>query len=387
MAHGPRTGVSTLLDHLKRRIAREGALDIATYMAEALGHAEHGYYRRADPIGRTGDFTTAPEISQMFGELLGLWCVETWTRLGAPSPFVLAEFGPGRGTLMADALRAARVRPAFLDAMQLHLVETSLPLRAAQAERLAAYRPHWLDDAATLPAGPLIALGNEFLDALPIRQFERTNEGWRERGVAWQGDAQHLTFTVLPRGPDARAAAHVPVSAPMGAIVEVPAAAFAFIDSLARRLAATPGAALFIDYGHALAPDAPREWLGTLQAVTRHGPADPLADPGAHDLSAHVDFAALARAAREAGAAVHGPVVQGGFLERLGIHARADALMARADPKGRAAIAIAFHRLVAASAMGRLFKAMAIAHPATGAMPEFHGAERPDPLPGAPRDD
>ena len=379
--------MSALLDHLKGRIAREGALDIATYMAAALGHPEHGYYRRADPIGRGGDFTTAPEISQMFGELLGLWCVETWTRMGAPAPFVLAEFGPGRGTLMADALRAARVRPAFLDAMRLHLVETSAPLRAAQAERLAAHRPHWHDTAATLPDGPLIALGNEFLDALPIRQFEQTGDGWRERGVVWHDASQRLAFTRLPHRPDARATAHLPAAAPMGAIAEVPVAALDLVVALARRLAATGGAALFVDYGYALAPDAPREWSGSLQAVTRHGRADALADPGAHDLSAHVDFFALAQVARAAGAAVHGPATQGAFLEALGIHARADTLMARADPKGRAAIAVAFHRLVAPSAMGGLFKAMAIAHPALGAMPEFHGPAQPGPLPGAPRDD
>ena len=379
--------MNALLDHLKRRIAREGALDIATYMAEALGHPEHGYYRHATPIGRSGDFTTAPEISQMFGELLGLWCVETWTRMGAPAPFVLAEFGPGRGTLMADALRAARVRPAFLDAMRLHLIETSAPLRAAQAERLAAHHPHWHDTAATLPDGPLIALGNEFLDALPIRQFERTGEGWRERGVAWHDASQRLVFTRLPHGPDARAATHLPTAAPMGAIAEVPVAALELVVSLARRLTATGGAALFIDYGHALASDAAREWSGSLQAVMRHGPADALADPGAHDLSAHVDFFALALAARTAGATVHGPVNQGPFLEALGIHARADTLMAKADPKGRAAIAVTFHRLVAASAMGGLFKAMAIAHPALGVMPEFHGSAQSGPLPGAPRDD
>jgi NADH dehydrogenase [ubiquinone] 1 alpha subcomplex assembly factor 7 len=379
--------VNELLEHLKRRIAREGAIDIAEYMAECLGHPLYGYYRRGNPVGRTGDFTTAPEISQMFGELIGLWCVETWMRMGSPAPFVLAEFGPGRGTLMADALRAARVRTPFLAAMRLHLVETNEPLRAAQNEALHAFNPVWHETSSTVPPGPIIAIGNEFLDALPVRQFERTAQGWRERGIVWNEARAKLDIITLARAPEPDIEPYLPTGAPGGAIAEASDRALAFVSELGNRLAREGGAALLIDYGYALQPGAPREWTGSFQAVTRHGYADPVMSPGLHDLTAHVDFGALARAARATGAIVHGPTTQGAFLAALGIHARADSLMQRADARGRTGIAVALHRLIAGSAMGHLFKAMAIAHPGLGAMPEFAAPAHEGPLMDEPDGD
>ena len=179
----------TALDLLKRRIAASGPVTVAEFMRLALAGEGAGYYETHDPLGRADDFVTAPEISQMFGELIGLWCVDAWERAGAPDPFLLVELGPGRGTLMADALRAAKVRPAFLSAMRLHLVEISRPLRDAQEQRLGAFHPLWHDDTTTLPDGPALIVGNEFLDALPVHQFQMTEHGWRERGIDLTGDA------------------------------------------------------------------------------------------------------------------------------------------------------------------------------------------------------
>ena len=348
--------------HLRDILAREGEITVARYMAEALGHPEHGYYIRRDPLGEAGDFTTAPEISQMFGELLGLWCVETWERMGAPARVVLAELGPGRGTLMADALRAARGRLAFREALALHLVETSPALRADQARRLAGARAQWHEDIAQLPPGPTIVLANEFLDALPVRQFVRAPAGWRERVVVWNEDARHLEFSA-GRSATTENIPSLPREAPDGAIVEFAPAASALVATLARRFAAEGGAALFVDYGYALSPGEARNWSGSLQAVRRHAFVDPLSDPGECDLTAHVDFAALGEAAQIAGCRAHGPVTQGAFLSALGIAARAETLAATAEPQARAVIAAALHRLTAVREMGALFKAFAVSDP------------------------
>ncbi|MFN0042466.1 MAG: class I SAM-dependent methyltransferase [Alphaproteobacteria bacterium] len=356
--------------HLRNILAREGEITVARYMAEALGHSEHGYYIRRDPLGAAGDFTTAPEISQMFGELLGLWCVETWERMGAPARVVLAELGPGRGTLMADALRAARRRPAFREALALHLVETSPVLRAEQARRLVDAQAQWHEDVAQLPPGPAIVLANEFLDALPVRQFVRASTGWRERVVVWSENAQHFEFSAS-RSETAANIPFLPCKAPDGAIYEHAPAANTLVATLARRLAAEGGAALFVDYGYALSPDEARNWSGSLQAVRRHEFVDPLAEPGECDLTAHVDFAALREAARNAGGRAHGPVAQGAFLSALGIATRAESLAAKAEPQARAAIAAALHRLTAAREMGALFKAFAISDQHLGSLAGF----------------
>lgn len=308
-----------------------------------MGRANAAYYAERDPFA---DFTTAPEISQVFGELLGLWAAVTWQAMGQPGQVALVEAGPGRGTLMHDALRAIRrTTPEFAAALRVHLIETSPRLRQAQRERVPDAT--WHDDLAGVPHGPLLLLANEFLDALPIRQFVRTAGGWAERHV------QDGAF-VLVECKDPGLA-----SAQPGQVVECCDAARAFVASLAGRIARDGGAALALDYGPA--HSAPGD---SLQALRDGRPADPLADPGRADLTAHVDFAGLADTARQAGGAVHGPVPQGLFLARLGLFQRTDRL-ARGQPPARAvALVEAARRLAEPAVMGRLFKALALTHPA-----------------------
>lgn len=343
-------------DLIVRRIAESGPVSVADFMQLALAEPGIGYYATREPLGAAGDFITAPEISQMFGELIGLWCVDAWDRLGRPAPFILAELGPGRGTLMADALRAARLRPDFLGALRLHLVEISPALRAAQGAALGAHKPAWHDDVAALPEGPLIALGNEFLDALPIHQFERAPDGWRERAVT--AIAGMLDWTRLPPGPALDLLRPEHRDAPIGAIAEVSPAIRSLARQLGERLVRQGGVALFIDYGPA------RSGPGdSLQALRRHRPADPLRDAGEADLTAHVDFAAFADACVATGARVFGPVGQGAFLQMLGIEQRAAMLARSGSEADRGAIATALHRLIAPAQMGSLFKALALAAP------------------------
>jgi len=361
--------VNALEALIVRRIRAAGPITMADYMAEALGHPVHGYYMRGDPFGRAGDFTTAPEISQMFGELVGLWCVDTWRRMGAPGRAVLVELGPGRGTLMADALRAIAVDPAARAALDPHLVETSPALAAVQRARLAGAGATWHTGIGTVPEGPMVAIANELFDALPVRQVERTPAGWRERMVGVGPDGR-LTVALAPAA--TAAAMLVPASlrdAPSGAVAEMAPAALVLADALARRVAARVGAALIVDFGDETPAGRP-----TLQAVRGHARAEPLADPGEADLAAAVDFGALARAAREAGAAAWGPVPQGRFLHALGLGLRAERLRRRAAPEQAAAIDVAVRRLAAPEGMGTLFKALAIAHPALGTPAGFAGA-------------
>ncbi len=341
--------MTPLADLIRARIEAEGPLRLDAYMALCLSHPEYGYYTGRDPLGRAGDFVTAPEISQMFGELLGAWAAQVWVDRGHPDPFVLAELGPGRGTLMQDALRAAGALPGFRDAARVWLVETSPALRARQAEALSGAGARWAGEVGALPAGPLIALANEFFDALPVRQFQRTDALWRERRV---GSTQEgLAFVWDPPRADAALDARFG-GARDGAIVEVSAAAEAVAASLGRRIAADGGAALVVDYG---------AWDGvgdTLQAVRGHAPLGPLAAPGESDLTAHVRFRALAEAARPARAL--GPVPQGVFLERLGITARARALAQSPDAATGAAVAAAHRRLTHPAEMGNLFQVLAL---------------------------
>ncbi len=310
-----------------------------------MARANAAYYAARDPFGTAGDFTTAPEITQAFGECLGLWAAVTWVAMGRPEPVILAEAGPGRGTLMADALRAVgQMMPDFARAARLHLVETSPLLRQAQRARLPDAT--WHDTVEALPEGPMILLANEFLDALPIRQFVRRGGAWMERHVA-EG-----AFLERPASD-----APLPDRGEEGEVREVNEPARAIAAALGARLAGQGGAALLIDYG----PE--RSGPGdSLQAIRNRAPADPLADPGVADLTAHVDFAALAEAARAAGAGVHGPLPQGVFLARLGLHSRAAALAAADPGRGQRHI-LAATRLTAPEAMGRLFKAMVLCHP------------------------
>jgi NADH dehydrogenase [ubiquinone] 1 alpha subcomplex assembly factor 7 len=351
---------ASLQAHLAARIAAAGPISVACYMAAALLHPRWGYYATRDPLGARGDFITAPEVSQVFGELVGLWCVDFWQRLGAPDPFVLAELGPGRGTMMRDALRAARLVPAFTRAARLHLVERSAVLREVQASALQDAAPHFHDDAATLPPGPLILVANEFLDALPIRQYERVGRRWHERRIAC--DATGALGFVRDPAPTGE----IVGDAPEGSMRETRPAALAQAQALGMRLARDGGAALFIDYGHA------GDGCGdTLQAVCRHRRHDVLDAPGTADLTAHVDFAAFAAAATAAGARAWGPVTQGRFLGALGIAARTEALVLKATPGQAALLRSGTRRLVDPAAMGQLFKVVALTHPAAPAPAGF----------------
>lgn len=314
-------------ERLRRQIEAEGPISVAEYMAAANAY----YYATRDPLGAAGDFITAPEISQMFGELVGIWLADLWLRAGRPAGTAYVELGPGRGTLAADALRA--MRGAGLEP-PVELVETSPVLRRAQAERLPGAR--WHADAATLPeTGPLLVVANEFFDALPVRQFDGAG---RELRVGW-ADGRFVRDSAEP-------------------VVETSPASVAIAAALARRIARQGGAALIADYG----PDRPGRG-DTLQAVSRHGFADPWDAPGTRDLTAHVDFAAIAAAARAEGVRVSGPVPQGNWLEAMGIAVRAAAL-ARASPERTEEIAAARDRLTAPAQMGRLFKVLALTAPA-----------------------
>jgi NADH dehydrogenase [ubiquinone] 1 alpha subcomplex assembly factor 7 len=338
---------------LAQRIQSSGPITVEAYMAACLGDPAHGYYRGGDRLGQAGDFTTAPEISQIFGELIGLWAAETWRLLGAPRPVALVELGPGRGTLMADALRAiGRAMPEFRAALALHLVEISPGLRAAQQAALADAAPTWHDDLAALPDGPAIVVANEFFDALPIRQLERAGRAWHERMVTLAGDALQLARGPAVVDPPLEPAHHV---APEGAIVEIAPAARAAVAQLAARIARHGGAALIVDYGPAAS--APGD---SLQALRRHAPVPVLADPGLADLTAHVDFAALARVATESGAVAYGPITQAAFLARLGLAQRLAVLLRSAGGSQARSVASGAQRLIDPADMGTLFKVLAI---------------------------
>ena len=308
-----------------------------------MARANAAYYATHDPFR---DFTTSPEISQVFGEILGLWAAVVWQHIGCPDPVLLVEAGPGRGTLMADALRAVgQASPAFGRAARVHLIETSSRLRAEQAKRVTGAT--WHDALETVPQQPFILLANEFLDALPIRQIIRRGDTWKERFV------ESGRFVEVPTDSFPLAS-----SAGNGLVFELNESALAFVRAIGNRLSTCSGAALFLDYGPERS--APGD---SLQAVRDGRPAEPLADPGTADLTAHVDFEALARAAREASAAVQGPIPQGVFLTRLGLFQRTGRL-ARSQPStGAAALIEAARRLAEPDRMGRLFKAMALSAP------------------------
>lgn len=357
--------MSALREEIATIIAHEGPITLERYMSLALSHPTLGYYTTRDPFGPGGDFVTAPEISQMFGELLGLWAQEAWRAAGAPAPTHLVELGPGRGTLMSDVLRVARISPTFLNAVDVHLVETSPILETVQRRTLANTPVAWSSDFAQIPHGPSIILANEFFDALPVRHFVKTARGWRERLVGLDEDGA-LVF-----GASERAEPDLKVVAPEGSIIEIGAVAARLMADIADRLVNEGGALLLVDYGYA------ETTLGeTLQAVANHLYVDPLANPGEADLTTHVDFAALARAAKSTGAKVHGPVTQGYFLTQLGIAQRAETLQKRATPEQCADIAFALERLAGASDpkkhMGELFKVMAVTHPHMPDLPGFY---------------
>lgn len=342
---------------LARRIKATGPITISEFMAECLLHPKLGYYTTREPFGRTGDFVTAPEVSQMFGELIGLCLAQVWLDQGSAAAFTLAELGPGRGTLMADILRATASVPGFHDAACLHMVEVSPSLRAQQRTALAAHRVRWLDSTEALPDAPLFLVANEFLDALPIRQFIRAEAGWHERHVGVIDEA--LAFGQTAAVPVA-ALDHRMTDTSPGDMVEVCAPAATIIQTISTRIANHGGLALIIDYG------GWRSRGDTLQAVKDHAYDDVLAHPGEADLSAHVDFEALSRAA--ATTAVSELTPQGVLLERLGIVARTQALASNLSGQVLSTHLAAHHRLTDAGEMGTLFKAIAL-HPLGSAVP------------------
>ena len=345
---GPESVDRNLAARFSRLIANTGPISLAHFMAEANAH----YYTSRDPLGAAGDFITAPEISQMFGELIGLWLADMWIEAGRPEPVHYVELGPGRGTLARDALRAmARygLHP------RIHFVETSTPLKALQLE--AHEQALWHADLSTLPdSGPLLLVANEFLDALPVRQLVRTPEGWRERMVALAAGGQGLVAIAGDRPMDA-AVPETHRHAPEGSLIETSPASATIVFEIAGRLATQGGAELLIDYGYS----APR--LGsTLQAVRAHRKVDVFATPGEADLTAHVDFAALAAIVQARGVRWLGTVEQGRWLRALGIEARAAALAHHA-PAQAEAVHDACGRLIGEGQMGALFKVMGLAAP------------------------
>lgn len=365
--------LTAMSEHLSGRIRASGPLTVAEFMAEALYHPAHGYYMTRDPFGIAGDFTTAPEISQMFGELIGVWCGERWQAMGRPESIHLLELGPGRGTMMCDVLRAAGTQPEFVNAVSIHLVETSTVLRERQRVTLAESvipvdAMHWHAGLEALPSGPLLVIANEFLDALPIQQFERTAEGWCERQITKDKTGFRFLLssplpsseTVIPRAIDE--------SSDTGAIFETRPDAIKVARRIAAHISQHNGAALFIDYGHEVSSVG-----DTLQAIRGHSKCDPLSEPGSADLTAHVDFEAFGQAAGDL-VDVHGPVTQGDFLRRLGIDLRAEVLARNTTKRVTDDIAAGYHRLIDDGQMGSLFKVMAFAKHAVEAPPGFKDA-------------
>jgi len=342
--------MTSLRDRLVAQIAQGGPLTVAQYLTACLHDPQGGYYATRPALGPEGDFITAPLISQMFGELIGVWAVAGWELMGRPRPFRLIEMGPGDGTLMSDLLRAARLAPAFLEAADVWLIEVSAPLRALQRERLGD-SVRWADALEDVPGdAPLLLIGNELLDCLPARQFVRTAAGWAEQVVGLDdkgrlafGLANTPTGTLLPE-------------APQGAVFEQSAAQSALGAALGRRIAVDGGAALLIDYGR-----AEPGFGDTLQALRRHEKVDPLACPGEADLTVHADFPAVLDAARAQGAET-AIQTQAMFLAAMGIGPRAEALL-RARPDRSGTLGRQLHRLVGADEMGELFKAACIHSP------------------------
>lgn len=351
----------TLPDRLAALIRREGSISVSRYMEMCLHDPDDGYYATRPDLGVEGDFLTAPLISQIFGELLGLWAVEVWSNLGRPRRFRLVELGPGHGVMITDVLRAAKVSPGFVEACEVWLVEVSAPLRARQATALCgACAPLWADSFRDIPAdAPLIMLANEFLDCLPIDQAVRTATGWRERRVTLDAEgalAFGLGADIERRMPFERA--------PVGAVAEWSDALDDLGGAVGALIARCGGAALFIDYGRA-EPGAG----DTLQAIRRHRKESPLASPGEADLTAHVDFPNFLAAARAAGGLTPPIRTQRALLRALGAEVRALAL-ARSRPDRADLIGRQLDRLISPDWMGHLFKAAAV-HSEGLAIPGF----------------
>lgn len=355
--------MSRLKQRIIERIQSAGPMSVAEYMSLCLLDPVDGYYPTRDPLGSDGDFITAPEISQMFGEIIGLWCVQSWRDMGSPQKIHLVELGPGRGIMMMDMLRAANLDPDFIKAVRVTLIEASAALEAIQATTLAdSPAPvNWAKDLSDLPPGPALIIGNEFLDCLPIRQFIQKDPfakaaGWHERVVTINPDMPDtLMFAISPQPISETVQTTLPaghIDARTGNIIEVCPASAQILDQLKTRFNDYHGRALFIDYG----PEE-TEFADTLQALKRHEKVGVFSDPGNTDLTARVDFAALTQIATELDLRTAGPVTQRVFLSKLGLELRAVALT-RAKPESKEKIARQLHRLTASDEMGELFKAI-----------------------------
>lgn len=345
---------------IKQQIRQNGPMNLGEYMGLCLGHPQHGYYMTRDPFGAAGDFTTAPEISQMFGELIGAWLADAWEKMGAPDKFTLLELGAGRGTLMQDALRATKGVKGFHEAMQLHLLEMSPVLKAAQEERLAGYDASWHMTLESIRVdSPVLVIGNEFLDALPVRQLILRETGWFEKVVNLDIND---TLRLYEIEADEAVKQHIPpllIPPKIGDQVEVSLQVECIAQELMNIILKQGGSALFIDYGfnHSVSGD-------TLQAVKEHSYCGLLDSPGEADITAHVNFAEISRLAMEEKLTVHGPVSQSDFLQRLGIGIRAANLTQNATQDQRCEIDAALKRLTGKNTkdgeMGELFKVIAL---------------------------
>ncbi len=333
-------------------------MDIGTYMKFCLMHPEYGYYTNRDPLGKAGDFITAPEISQLFGEIIAVWAIQCWLKLGAPAKWSMIECGPGRGTLMHDLLRAAKVAPAFLDGMSLFLLEGSPVLIEAQKRKLNRYGPQWISSLSDLSHeftdGPVLIIGNEFLDVLPIRQFQKTPEGWKERAVLFEEEKLVLGLkeSSMPKNTLLCKAGH---NAQLYDIFEYSEEVLIFWKGVLELIRERNGAALFVDYGYT------RQGFGdTFQAVHQHQYSSVLSHQGSSDLTAHVNFASLAEEAKKAGCEVMGPVTQNDFLTEMGIFLRAEKLKVNASVQEKEEIDLALDRLTGEKEMGTLFKVIGV---------------------------
>ena len=344
---------------LRDMIQRDGPLSVERYMALCLGHPELGYYMSGDPFGRAGDFITAPEVSQMFGELIGIWCAAGWQMMDAPAEWNLIELGPGRGTLMSDLIRAASVMPGWREGMHVHLVEMSPGLRKVQEETLKHHDVtiDWHDRLEDVPARSSLIIANEFFDALPVVQIQNEKDTWHERQVGLDQEGQFCIGLSPTPIPDAQ----VPDWARAGGdgdIAELAPQRLRIAEEISRRLTEHNGAALIVDYGHAKSATG-----DTLQAVYKHKYVDVLSRPGQADLTAHVDFEALQSLFEESDLKTYGPVTQAEFLLKMGLREREDMLRKRADARQRIRLSKAAQRLVAGNEMGQLFKVLVATHP------------------------
>lgn len=355
--------MNTLKQELEHLIQTEGPLSVARYMSLCLSHPKYGFYMTHDPLGLDGDFITAPEISQIFGELIGLWLLNVWDQMGRPAPFHLIELGPGRGTLLKDVLRAAQLMPDFVKSAHIHLVDTSPILKAKQQANLDMHSHiYWHENLNTVPEGPSLVIANEFFDALPVHQFSRFHNAWHERLIGLD-EERNLQF-----GLAAQPHPSLKIEAQEESVLESPDIMYDIVDQLVARFIQHPSAALIIDYGSLFSG-----FGDTLQAVKKHQYADPFEEPGNADLTVHVDFAKLAHYLQRSGLPVSGPVTQGDFLKSLGIETRLQKLQQYQTPDKASNLQAAVQRLIGSGAeeMGQLFKVIAFSSPSLKPLPGF----------------